>query len=145
MKGDLILNRCNAYSATGYLYADITTKDRPVLATNIEAGAIGEIPADRKGGIIVFPQGVDDIQLITDKLDRVCWTAGRFLKGLHVNSNGKVYSKDSLSVEITGVSDDVLIKLCRELCRALGQETAMVKLYSERNKIIFPNTSPERF
>ncbi|MBR4993542.1 MAG: hypothetical protein IKY04_04775, partial [Lachnospiraceae bacterium] len=98
-----------------------------------------------KGGIIVFPQGVEDLQLIADKLDRVCWTAGRFLKGLHVNSNGKVYSEDSLSVEITGVSDDALIKICKELCRALGQETAMVKLYSERNKIIFPDTSPKNF
>ena len=136
MRKDLNLNRLNAYSATGYLYAAITTKDRPVLATNIEAVAIGEVPVDRKGGIIIFPQGVDDIQLITDKLDRVCWTAGRFLKGLHVNSNGKVYSKDSLSVEITGVSDDVLIKLCRELCRALGQETALIKMYSERNRIV---------
>ena len=121
MRKDLDLNRLNAYSATAHMYAAI---------------ANGEVPADRKGGIIIFPQEVSDLQLIADKLDCVHWTAGRFCRGRHTGKNGEVYSEDSLSVEITGVSDDALIKICKELCRALDQETALIKMYSERNRIV---------
>ena len=137
MRRNIILSGCNAYSATAYIYSAISTKDRPVIATNIESDTDREVPADKKGGIIVFPQEVNDVQLITNKLDSVCWTAGRFLKGLHVSSNGKVYSKDSLSVEITGVTDDALIEIAKELCRATDQESALIKMYSEPYRIIF--------
>lgn len=167
IKSNLNTNRCNAYSGTAYLYSAISVKNRPVFATNIEGGIDWEVPDDEKGGIIVFSQEVNAVQLSKNKLinwikqkfssvknkvvgpsdidkiaqkhDLVGWTIGKFLKGRYTGKNGKVYSEDSMSVEIIGVSDDTLIEIAEELCRVFNQETVLVKTYSEKNRIFFVN------
>ena len=160
-------NKCNAYSGTAHLYAAIKVEGRPILATNIDSAVDWEVPDDEKGGIIVFSQEINAVKLSENKLvnwikqkvatfknkasgkstidkiaqdhDLVGWTIGNFLKGRYTGKNGKVYSEDSLSVEIIGVPDDTLIKIAEELCRAFNQETVLVKSYSERNRILFVN------
>ena len=167
IRDNVNLDRCNAYSSTAYLYAAISVKNRPIFATNIEGGVDWEVPDDEKGGIIVFSQevnavqmsknklinwvkqkiatfknkasGLRDIDKIAQKHELVGWTVGKFLKGRYTGKNGQVYSEDSLSVEIIGVTDDTLIAIGEELCRAFQQEAVLIKSYSERNRIMFVN------
>ena len=47
-----------------------------------------------------------------------------------------MYSGNSWCVEITGVSDDALIAIGEELCRANSEVPVLIKVYSERNKIL---------
>lgn len=167
IKSNIDTTKCNAYSGVAYIYAAIHVENRPIFATNIESAIDWEVPDDEKGGIIVFSQEVNAVQMsknrlinwvkqklstfknkasgksaidkIAQKHDLVGWTIGNFLKGRYTGKNGKVYSEDSLSVEIIGVSDDTLIAIAEELCREFGQETVLVKMYSERNRILFVN------
>lgn len=167
IRSDIDYAKCNAYSGLAYLYASISVKGKPIIATNIDGAVDWEVPDDEKGGIIVFSQEINAVKLSENKLvnwirqkaatfknktsgkstidkiaqshDLVGWTIGNFLKGRYTGKNGKVYSEDSLSVEIIGVSDDTLITIAEELCRAFNQETVLVKTYSERNRILFVN------
>ena len=167
IRPDIDYNKCNAYSGTAYLYAAIHVEGMPIYATNIEGGVDWEVPEDEKGGIIVFSQevnavqlhknklvnwfkqklatfknkakGLSDIDKIAQKHNLVGWTVGNFLKGRYTGKNGQVYSEDSLSVEIIGVTEDTLIAIGEELCRAFKQEAVLVKSYSEKNRILFVN------
>lgn len=167
IKSNININRCNAYSGIAHIYSAIRVENRPIFATNIDSAIYWEVPDDEKGGIIVFSQEVNAVQMSKNKLinwvkqklstfknkasgksaidriaqkhDLVGWTIGNFLKGRYTGKNGKVYSEDSLSVEIIGVSDDTLIEIAEELCREFDQETVLVKIYSERNRILFVN------
>jgi hypothetical protein len=167
LKPNIDTRRCNAYSGTAHLYAAISVTGKPIFATNIDNAIDWEVPDDEKGGIIVFSQEVNAVQLSQNKLvnwvkqklstfknktagkatidkiaqkhDLVGWTIGNFLKGRYTGKNGKVYSEDSLSVEIIGVPDDTLIQIGEELCRAFDQETVLIKFYSEKNRIAFVN------
>ena len=143
MKRDLIpginIDRCNAYSALAHMYAAISVENRPVLATDIKAAAEHVVPDDMKGGIIVFPQGADavlsDIKRIIQKHDPAGWTIGRFFKGRHEGKNRVLYSEESLSVEIIGISDDALIETSEDFCRAFDLKSVLIKSYAERNRI----------
>ncbi len=143
IRPDIDHKKCNAYSGTAFMYAAIKTENRPVFAANTESAKDREVPDDMKGGIIIFPQGADaplsDIGKIAQKYDPAGWTIGEFFKGRYTAKNGKVYSEDSLSVEITGVSDDALIETGEELCRAFSLESVLIKAYSERNQIFIVN------
>lgn len=134
-------DRCNAYSGTSYLYSAISTENSPVFAAKNKGATEPGIPYDKKGGIIVFPHGFDpvlsDIEKAVNKHDFSGWTIGRFLKGSYTAKNGNVYSEDSLSLEITGVSDEALFETAEGLCRAFDQDSVLVKAYSERNRIFF--------
>ena len=148
-----ILNRQGAYSATPYLYSAISAKDRPVYASSIKCESDREVPDEKKGGIIVFPQEEKEAKLSVDKLvnwlkdnnaqkdNLYSWTIGNFLVGLHFRKTGKVFSKDSFSIEIIGISDNDLIETGKELCIAFNQDSVLIKLYSERYQIIVYETT----
>ena len=134
----------NAFSGNAYFYYAIKTKDRPIFASNIKDLSIVDVPDDKKGGIIIFPQS-DDVQLSADKLANwlkerfstsAGWSVGNFMNGRHYRKNGKVYSEESLSVEITRVSDEALIETGEELCRAFNQDEVLIKLYSDRYRFV---------
>ena len=143
MKRDLKPNinpdRCNAYSGLAHMYAAISVENSPVFATDIKAAAEHVVPDDMKGGIIVFPQGADavlsDIKRIIQENDPASWTIGRFFKGRHSHKDGIVYSEDSLSVEIIGISDDALTETVEDFCRAFDLKSVLIKSYAERNRI----------
>ncbi|WP_034450199.1 hypothetical protein [Butyrivibrio sp. AE2032] len=163
IRPDIDYTRCNAYSATGYMYAAISVNNRPVFATIHEGETNQETPDDMKGGIIVFPQESNCMLLSADKLTdwirqrfpassdnnsglsdadkdaqeqtSAGWAVGKFFKGRYTGIEGTVYSEDSLSLEITGVSDDELVKTGEELCRAFDQAPVLIKTYPERNRI----------
>lgn len=142
---DINLNRCNAYSAAAHLYSAISVENGPVYSKNTEGTTEPAVPDDMKGGILVFPQGVNavlyDIKKILRKHETAGWTIGRFFKGRKPCKNGKAYSEDSLSIEITGVSYDALIEIAEELCRAFDQKSVLIKFYSDRNKLIVESVS----
>ena len=134
----------HAFSGKAYMYSAIKTEGRPIFAANIEDSPVGEVPDDKKGGIIVFPQS-DDAQLSADKLvtwikerfsTSAGWSVGNFMNGRHYRKNGKVYSEKSLSVEITRISDETLIETGEELCRAFNQDEVLIKLYSDRYRFV---------
>ena len=134
----------NAFSGKAYMYSAIKTDGRPIFATNNEESSVGEVPDDTKGGIIIFPQS-DDAQLSADKLvsfikerfsTSADWSVGNFMNGCHHSKTGKVYSGESLSVEITGISDETLIETGEELCRVFNQDGVLIKLYSDRYRFV---------
>lgn len=119
IRQDIDYTKCNSYSAMAHMYAAISAKDEPT---------------DTKGGIIVFPQEVSGVRLFEDIQYK--WILGKFFKGRYTDKNGKVYTEDSLCLEITDISEDLLINIAEELCRTLNQESALIKSYSERNRIL---------
>ncbi len=142
MERDLIpginIDRCNAYSVLAHMYAAISVEKGTVFSTS-KVSVESKVPDDMKGGIIVFPQGADtvlsDIKRIIQKNDPAGWTIGRFFKGRHEGKNRELYSEESLSVEIIGISDDALIETSEDFCRAFDLKSVLIKSYAERNRI----------
>jgi hypothetical protein len=116
-----------------------------------------------KGGIIVFSVEVNAVELSNNKLvkfirqkietaknilfksskiNKIIYnnpeiqgvTIGNFVKGRYVAKNGSLYDETSLSVEIIGITTDVLNKVAEELAKEFKQETVLVKNYND-NKI----------
>ena len=139
LKPRINTDRCNAYSGLAHMYAAISVENRPVFATDIKAATEREMPDDMKGGIIVFPQGTDavlsDIKRIVQKHDPAGWTIGRFFKGRLTRKDGIVYSEDSLSVEIIGVSADALTDAATDYYTTFSLKSVLIKYYAERNRI----------
>lgn len=134
------------------MYSAIKTEGRPIFAVNIEDSPVGEVPDDKKGGIIVFPQS-DDAQLLAGQLinwlkerfsTSAGWSVGNFMNGRHYRKNAKVYSEKSLSVEITRISDEALIETGEELCRAFNQDDVLIKLYSDQYRFVLCDSTESR-
>jgi hypothetical protein len=116
-----------------------------------------------KGGVIVFSVNVNAVELSKNKLVRFIKnkletvtnilfksskinkviknnpeifgvTIGNFVKGRYKAKDGSLYDESSLSVEIVGITSDVLNKVAEELAQEFKQETVLVKNYDE-NKI----------
>jgi hypothetical protein len=121
------------------MYSAISAENRPVLATYIKVKTDREVPADMRGGIIVFPKAADvmlsDLERIVPRHEPLCWTVGKFFSGRYTDKNGQVYSEDSLSVEIIGISDDELTETTEELCRTFSLDSVLIKSYTERYQI----------
>ncbi len=111
IRQDINYTRCNAYSAMAHMYSAISVEGRQVI----------------------------DIQLSGYK--DLSWSLGRFFKGRYTDKNGKVYSDDSLCLEITGITEASLIEIAEELCKTLNQESALIKSNSERNRILLVDES----
>ena len=99
-----------------------------------------------KGGVIVFSVNVNAVELSKNKLVRFIKnnpeifgvTIGNFVKGRYKAKDGSLYDESSLSVEIVGITSDVLNKVAEELAQEFKQETVLVKNYDE-NKIYLVN------
>ena len=118
---------------------------------------------EEKGGVIVFSVNVNAVELSKNKLVRFVKnkietitnilfksskinkviknnpeiygvTIGNFVKGRYKAKDGSLYDESSLSVEIVGISSDVLNKFAEDLAQEFKQETVLVKNYDE-NKI----------
>lgn len=116
-----------------------------------------------KGGVIIFSVNVNAVELSKNKLIRGIKnkietiknilfksskinkvikqnpeiygvTIGNFVKGRYKAKDGSLYDESSLSVEIIGITSDVLNKVAEELAKEFKQETVLVKNY-ETNKI----------
>lgn len=112
----------------------------------------------KKGGIIVFSVNVNAIGLSKNKLIRFIKnniqtakntlfktskinkviknnpevygvTIGNFVKGRYKAKDGSLYDESSLSIEIIGISSDILNKVAEELAKEFKQETILVKNY----------------
>ena len=119
IRPDIDYTKCNAYSAVARMYAAIDHNG---------------VPDDKRGGIVVFAEDVKEVAGLPDI--KAGWNLGHFFKGRYTGQEGLVYSGNSWCVEITGVSDDALIAIGEELCRANSEVPVLIKVYSERNKIL---------
>ena len=119
IRPDIDYKKCNAYSAVACMYAAIDHNG---------------VPDDKRGGIVVFEEGVKEVAGLPDI--KAGWCLGHFFKGRYTGQEGLVYSGNSWCVEITGVSDDALIAIGEELCRANSEVPVLIKVYSERNLLL---------
>ena len=147
----------SAYSSGAYLSASIK-KNGNVLFSQLNEGIDFQLPANERGGVIVFSTDVNAVQMdeqkvinclkqkmqtISDRINStemigriakshnlIGWTIGKYLNGRYTADNGKQYGENSLSLEIIGVSCPTLIKIAEELCTSFVQESALVKDYS---------------
>ena len=101
----------------------------------------GEISANfedgLKGGVIVFSTDVDADRLtnrgkignVLEKFtDAGGYSAGHFFRGRHSDSrSGRNYSEKSLSIEIIGVSPDILIDIAEQMTLEFDQKGVLVK------------------
>ena len=139
IKPNINPNKCNAYSGLAHMYAAISAENHPVFATYIKDKTDREVPADMRGGIIVFPKEADvrlsDMERIVPGHDPLCWTIGKYFSGRYTDINGLLYSEDSVSVEIIGLSDDALTEAAEELLKEFILESILIKSYFGRNQI----------
>ena len=119
IRPDIDYTKCNAYSAVAHMYAAVDHNG---------------VPDDKRGGIVVFEEGVTEVAGLPDI--QAGWNLGHFFKGRYTGQEGLVYSGNSWCVEITGVSDDALIAIGEELCRANSEVPVLIKVYSERNLLL---------
>ena len=56
-------------------------------------------------------------------------TVGNFVKGKYKGRNGKIYDEKSLSIEIIGITSEVLDAVAKDLAREFNQESVLVKNY----------------
>ena len=158
----------NAYSSSKYLYHQIKVDENKIIAKceSLNEAVDWEVPEELLGGIIVLSTDVNAVELDTNrfinwikqkyttiknrllfnkKIDKIAqshdlvgWTVGRFLNGRYTSKRGAVFSENSLSVEIVGVTVEQLIGVAEELCSNFNQETVLVKSYSNKH-IYFVN------
>ena len=112
-----------------------------------------------KGGIIVFSVNVNAVQLSNNRVVRYIKnsmetlknklfkdrkinkvlsnydevygvTIGNFVKGRYKSENGNLFDESSLSIEIIGITTDVLNRVAEDLAKMFQQETVLVKDYS---------------
>ena len=114
---------------------------------------------EEKGGIIVFSVNVNAVQLSTNKVVRAIKNTletlknrllknrkinkvisqhadifgvsiANYVKGRYKSDNGSMYDESSLSIEIIGITSDVLNKVAEDLAKEFQQETVLVKDYA---------------
>ena len=106
-----------------------------------------EFADEDKGGIVVFSTDASALplskskfinyikQFVTEKYNISNWSVGNFFKGKYTDKQGGVFTEQSLSVEVIGVTHEQFIEIVEDLCREFKQETILVKSYST-NKIL---------
>ena len=134
------------------------------LGNDIELSEVVSYKFGEKGGIIVFSVNVNALQLSKIKVVRLIKNAvatfknklfkdrkinkvlsqydevygvtiGNFVKGRYKSeTNGSMYDESSLSIEIIGITPDVLNRVAEDLAKEFKQETVLVKNY-EDNRI----------
>lgn len=63
-------------------------------------------------------------------------TIGKFVTGRYRGTTGELYDESSLSIEIIGVTTEILDKVAMDVCKEFNQESVLVKNYDD-NKIYF--------
>ena len=138
-------------------------KERSIVSEGIDWG----VDDDIRGGTIVFSTDINAVQLhdnkfinflkqklatiknrlnATKKIDAVAnahnlvgWTIEHNYDGRYKAKNGKNFGENSLTLDIVGVSDDDLIAIATDICKAFQQECVLLKLIS--GKVYFINQS----
>ena len=108
-----------------------------------------DLDEEHKGGVITLstddetPGNVPAVCKIKQVLGTCLapgWTIGHFLNGrFRDHETGKLFSRESLSVELTGITTDALFDLSEELCIKLRQQSVLVKDYNS-HEILFIGT-----
>lgn len=140
--------------------------DEVIFTQNLVDEATNEkLPTDRRGGIITFSTDMNSTKLSENafvnflkqklltvvnritamqKIDTVAknftlkgWTVTKGLHGKYIDrKSGIVFDEKSLSVELVGITTEVLLDVAAELCEEFKQQSVLVKSY-ENNDIWF--------
>ena len=60
---------------------------------------------------------------------------GNFFKGKYIG-NGKLYDEKSVCIEVAGIPTDMIIRLAVDISRKFGQESILVKDYSNGKNLL---------
>lgn len=161
-------NNGNAYSASKILYNNIRVDKSKIIASSNEIEEVldFEFGNNSKGGMIIFSTDINALELsdkkvinwikqkittiknrinstktidaIAQKNNLIGWTIGHFLNGRYTSKKGTPYGENSLSVEVVGISTEVLINIATDICREFIQEDVLVKDYNT-GKVYFVN------
>lgn len=131
--------------------------------TIVEESQVQEpLPYNMRGGIITFSTDMNSTILSNDKvinflkqkivtivnritaikkIDKVAqnfklkgWTVTKGLHGKYIDrKNGVVFDEKSLSVELAGISTDVLLDVAENLCNEFKQQSVLIKSYENNN------------
>lgn len=154
------------YQRGGYLRECKKNIDSFVLDEGVHDTKYGM--SDNRGGIIVFSTDVNALSLddnkVLNKIRQIltsykkdsmiksndnggesigAYSVGNFFKGKYVGNNGKVFSDESLSIEMNGLSRESLLKMAEMIAQEFLQETVLVKDLS-KNKIYLADSIPTK-
>jgi hypothetical protein len=115
-----------------------------------------DIEFNEKGGIIIFLENINIKKMSKNKLinfiisninyfekyikkdlkyDEIYGiTIGNFVKGAYRSADGNLYDEKSLSIEMIGITSDILNAVAEDLNKEFNQEKVLVKNY-DNNKI----------
>ena len=128
--------------------------------TFVQEGITSDSPdKEHSGGIIVFSTDVNALDVskisfvnnvkqkllswknrlnknkyidgLAKKYNLFGWTIGNYFTGRYTGKNGKTYSEKSSSVEIIGVSKNILVEIATDLCSMFKQESVLLKCYAD--------------
>ena len=83
------------------------------------------------------------IQIIKQKLPKlkdIGFSSGNFFKGKYIDVAGNEYTEKSTSIEILGVSSEVLVRLATEIAREIKQGAVLLKDYNTGKNILIDRT-----
>ena len=115
----------------------VSTQEKSFMGGNIDRSVSG-----KNGGIIVFSNEVDDMVLavaLSNWIDPymrtgnvatqngfVGWRLVNYLEGSY-RARGKVFSENSLSLELVGIEENALIGIAEKICAEFNQKCVLVK------------------
>tara|TARA_R110000772_G_scaffold20466_5_gene56894 strand:+ start:49248 stop:49826 length:579 start_codon:yes stop_codon:yes gene_type:complete len=59
------------------------------------------------------------------------FTIGKFVKGRYIAENGEIFDEKSITIEVIGISSEVLLKIAENIAKEFKQETVLVKDYQK--------------
>lgn len=141
--------------------------DEVIYSEKLVDESVEMLPAEYKGGIITFSTVMNSTQLSNNKIinflkqklvtivnsvssmkkiDKVAskfdlqgWTVTKGLHGKYIDrKTGTIFDEKSISIELVGITQDVLLDVAENLCNEFKQQCVLVKSY-ENNDIWFVN------
>jgi len=104
---------------------------------------------DKKSGhidscCIVFSARISTVDLVrwvkNSRFNgKVHFSIGKFFKGKYVG-NGKLYDKESVCIEVSGIPSSILIKFAIEIAKSFKQVVILVKDYSNGKNLLIDIT-----
>ena len=94
--------------------------DRPVHS-------IRDVKQGRLGGIIVFSTDIESEDLLHDIKLPLSYSVGKAFLGQYVGTEGELYNKYSLTIEVNGLTTKNLFKLAEKFLMSLHPTGVIIK------------------
>ena len=104
----------------GFLLECFFEIDRPVHS-------IRDVKQGRLGGIIVFSTDIESEDLLHDIKLPLSYSVGKAFLGQYVGTEGELYNKYSLTIEVNGLTTKNLFKLAEKFLMSLHPTGVIIK------------------